>query len=149
MSLPYQNAQSGERALAEIQGVLRTFGCSSFGSMLDFETGELIVQFKWRGRTVDLRASANGYAAAWLKQNPYTSRRRSTKQDWERKAQEIGSTAVYSILRDWIKAQVTAIETGLLSFEAVFMPHMLLPDGSRLIEAMPKLLGSPVEDADA
>jgi hypothetical protein len=28
-------------------------------------------------------------------------------------------------LRDWIKGQVTAIECGILKFEAVFMPYML------------------------
>ena len=36
-----------------------------------------------------------------------------------------GHIAVNSILRDWIKGQVTAIECGILSFEAVFMPFML------------------------
>ena len=36
-----------------------------------------------------------------------------------------------AILRDWIKGQVTAIETGVLSFEAVFMPYMLMLTGAR------------------
>lgn len=30
--------------------------------------------------------------------------------------------------------QVMAVETGILSFEAVFMPFMLLPDGQTVIE---------------
>ena len=42
--------------------------------------------------------------------------------------------AVNSILRDWIKRQVTAIECGILSFEAVFMPYMLTSDGRPLLE---------------
>ena len=42
--------------------------------------------------------------------------------------------AVNSVLRDWIKGQVTAIETGVLSFEAVFMPHMLTPSGQTVLE---------------
>jgi hypothetical protein len=45
-----------------------------------------------------------------------------------------GHIAVNSILRDWIKGQVTAIECGILSFEAVFMPCMLAVDGRPLIE---------------
>ena len=42
--------------------------------------------------------------------------------------------AVNSILRDWIKGQVTAIETGILSFEAVFMPYMLTATGQTVLE---------------
>jgi hypothetical protein len=32
-------------------------------------------------------------------------------------------------LRDWIKGQVTAIESGILSFEAVFMPCSPMTEG--------------------
>lgn len=134
MPLPYENASSGDKALAEIQRVLQRFGCQRFGVMTDWEKGELLVQFEWNGRRVSFPASFRGYAEAWLKENPWTSRRQSTREQWERKAFEVGSVAVYSILRDWIKAQVTAIETGLLTFESVFMPHMLGRDGKRLIE---------------
>ena len=59
---------------------------------------------------------------------------RCTKAEYEAKALEIGSMAVYSILRDWIKAQVVAVETGLVSFEEVFMAHLMLPNGQRVIE---------------
>jgi hypothetical protein len=45
---------------------------------------------------------------------------------------------VSSILRDWIKGQVTAVECGILSFEAVFLPHMLTSDGRPLIERVPE-----------
>ena len=56
-----------------------------------------------------------------------------------------GHVAVNSILRDWIK--VTAIETGILSFEAVFMPYMLTADGRPVIERLKdeNLLPSPQE----
>lgn len=30
------------------------------------------------------------------------------------------------MLRDWVKGQTTAVECGIMSFEAAFMPHMLL-----------------------
>jgi len=43
-------------------------------------------------------------------------------------------------LRDWIKGQVTAVECGILSFEAVFMPYMLTIDGRPLIERVTELL---------
>ena len=140
MILPYSNARSGLSAMEEIQRILKQFGCSKFGHWQDYEKHTLTVQFEWRGKAIELTASAGGYAAAWLKENPWSSRRQATKQQWEQKAFEKGSVAVYSILRDWIKAQVTAIDTGLLTFESVFMPHMLLPDGKTMLNHLPKLL---------
>lgn len=140
MALPYATAQSGDKALMEIQKILRSFGCSSFGSMLNFETGELIIQFEWKGRQIDMRASSKGYAAAWLKDNPWSSRKRCSKEEHEAKALEIGSVAVYSVLRDWVKGQVTAIETGVLTFEGAFLGHMMLPNGTRLLDHAHKLL---------
>jgi hypothetical protein len=53
--------------------------------------------------------------------------------------------AVNSILRDWIKGQVTAVESGILSFEAIFMPYMLTADGRPLIERVAELLPKPEE----
>jgi hypothetical protein len=81
----------------------------------------------------------------YLKKNPWTYQRRSTKQEWEQKALQQGRIAIYSMLRDWIKGQVTAIECGMLSFEAVFMPFMLTSDGRSVIERVNELLPKPDE----
>lgn len=134
MALPYENATSGQRAMAEIQTILQKFGCSKFGTMLDFDAGTLVVQFERQGQRVSFPANFKGYAAKWLKENPWSSRRQSSREEYERRALEIGSMAVYSILRDWIKAQTVAVETGLTSFEDVFMAHLLLPNGKRVSE---------------
>lgn len=136
MTLPYQNATTGQRAIEEIQKILRGFGCTKFATGEEFDTGEIFVQFEHRGRMVQLKASAKGYATAWLKQNPYTTRKRCTRQDHEQKALEIGGVAVYSVLRDWVKGQVTAIEIGVLSFESAFLSHIMLPNGKRVIEEL-------------
>jgi hypothetical protein len=56
------------------------------------------------------------------------------KRDYDAKALNQGRIAVCSILRDWIKGQTVAIECGVLQFEAVFMPHMLLDDGRRVLD---------------
>ena len=136
MTLPYENATSGERALGEIQKILRSFGCNKFGSMVDDGDQEVIVQFEHRGRQVSVQASMRGYAAAWLKEHPWATRTRSTKIEHERKAMNIASTAVYSILRDWIKGQIMAIETGILSFEGAFLGQILLPSGRTILETV-------------
>lgn len=134
MSIPYQEATSGDKALGDIQAILSKFGCSTFGSMTDAENGKTIVQFRWRGQNVSLEASWKGYAVAYLKENPYTHRTRCSKQEHEAKALKQGKIAVCSILRDWVKGQITAVECGVMSFEAAFMPHMLLPTGERVID---------------
>ena len=145
MGLPYAKATSGKNAIIEIQKMLRGFGCNKFGSGEDFDTGELFIQFEHRGRMVHLKANAKGYAAAWLRENPWTERMRTTPQEHESRALKIGNVAVYSILRDWVKGQVTAIEIGMMSFEAAFLSHILLPSGLSVIEhvTQQKMLAAP------
>lgn len=145
-TVPYENATSGARAREEITSLLRRMGCESVGFMDDFEAGSVLLAFQHRGRAVQLKASAKGWAALYLKQKPYGRRTRGTKSDYEAKAVRQGLIAVNSILRDWVKGQVVAVECGLLSFEAVFMPHMLATDGRPLIEHLAdrKLLPAPL-----
>jgi len=134
VSLPYENATSGNNAIKDIQKMLRSFGCQRFATGEDYETGELFIQFEHRGRQVQLKASAKGYAAAWLREHPYGPRVRSTLSEHNAKALRIGGVAVYSILRDWVKGQVTAIELGMLTFEAAFLSHILLANGQTVID---------------
>lgn len=135
-ALPYENATSGKNAVEEMQKILRGFGASSFGCMEDFDKGEVIVQFVFRERPVTVKASSKGYAAAWLKLHPYTGRTRGSKTDHERKALKIGQVAVYSILRDWIKGQITAVSVGMLSFEGAFLGQIQLPTGETVLERL-------------
>ena len=145
MNLPYETATSGDKALTDLQRVLAKFGCQSFGTMTDTENGETIVQFKWRNRTVSLRASWKGYATAWLKAHPWNYNRRGTRQEYEQRALDQAKVSICSVLRDWTKGQITAVECGVMSFEAAFMPHMLLPTGERVIDRVQadKLLPAP------
>ncbi len=148
MSLPYETATSGKNALVEIEKILQRFGCASFGHMMNYERGELLVQFQYRGTPVSIKASINGYAAAWLKEHPYSySYSKKTKIEHENKAKEIAGVAVYSIVRDWIKGQITAIETGMLTFEGAFLGQILLPSGKTVLEHAQdqKMLPAPEE----
>lgn len=71
---------------------------------------------------------------------PWNYNRRSTKHEYEQAALRRGHVAVNSIIRDTIKGQVTAIECGILSFEAVFTY-----DGRPLHERAAELLPKPDE----
>lgn len=147
MTLPYAHATAGETARKEIMKILRNFGCQSVGFMDDFEGRTVLLAFRHRGRDVQLKASAAGWANAYLKENPWSTNRRSQRHEYEEKAFEQGMVAVNSILRDWVNGQVTAIETGILSFDHVFMPYMLIPDGRTVAQHLDEhnLLPKPEE----
>jgi hypothetical protein len=147
VGIPYASATTGAAAREEITKVLRRFGCESVGFMDDFEKHEVLLAFTHRGRPIQLRASAKGWAQMFLKENPFTFRRQGTRQDYEQRALRQGLVAVNSILRDWIKGQVTAVECGILSFESVFLPYMLTADGRPLVDRISEagLLPAPKE----
>ena len=117
MTTPYAAATSDMRAREEIKKILTRFGCETIGFMDDNVKHEVLLAFTHRGRQVQLRASAKGWAALWLRENPWTDKRKSSPHEWGAKALAQGHVAVNSVLRDWIKGQVTAIETGVLSLK--------------------------------
>ncbi|QQR69072.1 MAG: hypothetical protein IPI58_09685 [Alphaproteobacteria bacterium] len=129
MPLPYENATSGASAINDVQKLVEKFGCSDFGVMQNFQRGETVVRFAYKGVVVEAKASANGYARAWLRENSYSKGRRCSEEEHRQRALKQGQLAVCSILRDWIKAQLMAIETDVLSFESAFMGQILLPNG--------------------
>lgn len=139
MSVPYASAKSGLAARGEITKLLQKFGCESVGFMDNFADQSVVLQFIHRGRSVQLKASARGWAAMYLKEHPWSSKRCASRADWEGDAITQGVVAINSILRDWVKGQITAVECGLLSFESVFLPYMLTNDGRTLIERMETL----------
>lgn len=132
--VPYESATSGAKAREEISTMLRRLGCERVGFMDEFDNKTLLLAFSHRGRDVHLRASASGWAAMYLRRNPHTSRMRRTLSEHRDWALKQGMIAVNSILRDWVKGQVVAVECGILSVEAVFMPHMIGSDGRTMIE---------------
>lgn len=148
MRLPYETATAGDKALVELQRTLAKFGCQSFGTMTDAERGMTIVQFKWKNRQVSLEASWKGYASAWLKEHPWRYSGRTTRADHDKKALNQAQVSVCSVLRDWVKGQVVAVECGIMSFDAAFMPHMLLPSGMRVVDhiSSQNLLPAPEEN---
>ena len=137
--IPYENATSGQKARGEIVRTLQLFGAESVGFMDDFSTNTLLLAFEFNGQNVQLRASAQGWAAMYLRANPWSSRRREGRQGYEQRCLEQGLIAINSILRDWVKGQITAIETGILTFEHVFLPYMLTDNGQTVGERIKDL----------
>jgi len=129
MGLPYATATSGQSAVSDIRKIVQKFGCSKFAPMEDFTSGEITVQFEYRGRMVQVTASSVGYARALMREKPHTTRMRKSIIEYEKACLKQGQIAVWSILRDWIKGQLMAVETEVLSFDSAFLGQILLPDG--------------------
>lgn len=144
---PYASATSGANARGEIVKILQKFGCESVGFMDDFADHSVLLAFRHRGRPVQLKASAKGWAQMYLKANPWSSRKRGSRADHEQAALRQGQIAINSILRDWVKGQITAVECGILSFEAVFMPYMLTDNGQSVYERIASLNLLPAPEA--
>ena len=144
--IPYQNATSGVAARDEITKLLRRFGCSQVG-FLDHYRAEVLLQFEHRGRHLQLRASAKGWAALYLKEHPYNYRHKGGEQKHRDRALAQGHIAINSILRDWVKGQLMAVETGIMSFDAVFLPFMLTHDGRTVSERSDQLGLLPAAEA--
>jgi hypothetical protein len=60
--VPYANATTGTKSREEIITILRSFGCESVGFMVEWDKQEVLLAFRHRGRDVQLRASAKGWA---------------------------------------------------------------------------------------
>jgi hypothetical protein len=101
--------------------------------MINNGEGTILVQFRYRDRDCIVKASMKGYAAAWLREHPHSKHSRITLEQHQKKAYEVASIAVYSILRDWLKGQITAIETGIVSFEGAFLGNLLIPGSVKTV----------------
>ncbi len=75
----------------------------------------------------------------FLRENPWTPRHRKTKQQHEAGALSQGLIAVNSIIRDWVKGQVTAVECGIMTADTVFLAHTVTPDGRTISERVNEL----------
>ena len=137
--IPYETATSTRSQDETKKLLLEKLGCEEAGYYDKPATHEIMLQFKRRGCAVQIQVSAKGWAALYLKRHPWNYSRHGTRQQHEEAALKQGQIAANSMLRDWIKGQVTAIESGILSFEAVFMPFMLTSDGRPLHERINEL----------
>ena len=134
--IPYVRATAGEtpdRAKKNIVQLLEDFGCEDieFYEKHGADDWYLNLRFLFAGYSIFLPASASGWARFVCDENPQV--------DYD-EALEQGKIAVYSVLRDWVKSQMTAVRSGMTTFERVFLPYMLR-DGQETVGDF--LLGRP------
>ena len=147
MTTPYAGAIAGTRAREETTKILRRLGCDEVGFMDFHDSSEVMLAFTYRKQQYQFRVSAKGWAARYLRDNPHTYRMRKSRTEHEQQALEQGRIPINSAIRDWAKGQVTAIESGVLSFEHAFMPWALTFDGRPLVERLAETNLVPAPEA--
>lgn len=136
MTLPYASSTAGQGREREIRDTLRSVGASAVGFMVDDDADQIIAQFRLHGREITIPIPVGAYERAWLRENPHTSRMRSTPQEHRQKARKQAERAAWAVLADWIKAQAAMMVCGFLDADSAFLPHIHLPDGRRVGEAI-------------
>jgi hypothetical protein len=102
--------------------------------MVDDANRQIICQFRLAGRQVTVPVSMADYERAWRRAYPRGPR--TTPAAYDERARRQAEIAVWAILADWIKAQTAMILGGLATPEMAFLPHVHLPDGRRMSEAL-------------
>ncbi|WP_106691037.1 hypothetical protein [Paracoccus methylarcula] len=134
MALPYASSTAGQAREKEIRDTLRSTGASAVGFMVDDDADQIIAQFRLHGREITIPVRVGAYAEAWLRENKRGPR--TKESDHNVKARKVAESAAWAIMADWIKAQAAMMAAGFLDTDAAFLPHIHLPDGRRVGEAI-------------
>lgn len=119
--------------------MLEDWGIKGIGWRDHFEEGRADLEFVWE------RGGDERYAARFSIQMPTDEEIRAASVDGRtnrfsqskyEKARKGRGRQEHRILLLWIKAALNAIESGIVSAEAIFMPWIVGPDGRTVAETM-------------
>lgn len=141
MSLPYSDSEANPlQAQARIRKMLLKFGVSRLRFDEDIEKGEIKVEFIYKEFPVSLPVNIHRLAERYLEDDPWTPRRRSSRSEWATKKKEVAQNAAFSLLEDFLKGLLMAVELGVFSFEEIFLSYFRDAQGRRLGEVIVKQL---------
>lgn len=119
-----------EKTEAEIKGIIRRYGATSFAS---FETNmAAMIAFEMEGRRIVFKLPLPSADADEFRLTPSTRKPRSADQ--RRAAWEQACRSRWRALFLCIKAKLESVEAGIESFEDAFLAHIQMPDGLSVAE---------------
>lgn len=136
---PFEDTEvSADRSKAEIRALLMHYGVTQFG--IAEAAGRATVGFVAGGRLVRLEvplpdrgASATSRAGKWLRAGTPAAR----------KIHDQDERRIWRAVRMWIFAQLEAVESGIRTFEQLFLADTVLPSGETFAAwAEPQLHGA-------
>ncbi len=120
---------SADRSKAEIERTLIRYGVDEF--MYGRSTAGAGIAFTFKGRTVKLNVPLP-------KRADYKSTR-AGELLWEKECRRL-----WRVLLLWIKANLEVVESGLITFDDVFLAQTCLPDGSTVGQSMQEKISTMV-----
>lgn len=126
---------SSDRSRAEIEKTLDRYGATSF--MYGWDQGRAIVGFDIAGRSVRFVLPLPDRADPEFTKTP-TGRARAANQVGEAYEQAVRQR--WRALNLVIKAKLEAVDAGIVTFDAEFLAHIVLPDGRTVADdVVPKI----------
>ena len=121
-----------ERTRAEIETIVRRYGAD--GYLSGWEGRKAMVQFRVQGRHVKLIMELPDPAADEFhtyKQGSTTFGRAAgvPQKLWEQACRQ-----KWRALALLVKAKLEAVESGIVTFEQEFLPHIVMPDGDTVYQ---------------
>jgi hypothetical protein len=127
---------SPERTLAEIQTLIKKYGCDSFGFMQ--QPTQVGIAFEMRNRRVRFTLPLPNPTDEAFLYTPEKHIKRTTTA--AREAYEQGIRSRWRALLLTIKAKLESVESGIETFEEAFMAQIVLPSGQTMSEwAIPQI----------
>ena len=120
---------SRSRSLEEIETTLLRYGATGFA--YGWEGDKAMVQFQAAGRRIRFMVGMPDRESAEFTETP-TGRERSADaafKEWDQACRQR-----WRALALVVKAKLEAVESGITSFEAEFLAHIVLPNGSTVAQ---------------
>lgn len=136
MKFASETTVSVEKSRAEIEGIVRRYGATSFAS--GWTAGSATIAFEMRDRHIRFLLPLPLISEERFRR---THRRRQARSQaqvlaaWEQACRQRWRALALAV-----KAKLEAVESGISEFEAEFMAHIVMPDGRTIGEhVLPKL----------
>lgn len=133
--LPYADSKATPSAAQErIKNALKKFGVSAISFEEDFEKSIITLRFKYKDYPVSIPIDHGALAKAYMERDPWTTSRHRTMKKWKERYTNTAYRASFTMLENYIKPMLLMAETGLFSFEEIFISFFVDRDGKRLGE---------------
>jgi hypothetical protein len=123
---------SSERSRAEIEKTVRRYGAKGF--LYGFNDDQALVEFLINSRRVRFLLTMPDFYAREFTHTPGRGLARTETAHAEAYDQAVRQR--WRALNLVIKAKLEAVETGIVTFDAEFLAHVVLPNGQTVGEAV-------------
>ena len=137
----YTTTVSAERSIAEIESLLAKFGASELHKKVDNGIcTELyfVIDIKKNGNIVNklpFKLPANTDKVAQYLINKDKKARKYEQSEFIRnKIREQSYKVTWRIIRDWVHAQLSIIQTEMVEVEQIFLPYMMMDSNNTLYD---------------